>query len=113
MSPSVREHRGLLAAVPSASHNVTMTAGKSTGGDDFGTLNDENISKIFIHGVKVLHFEIGLGWDHFWGGVSAQSTRVVAEKLLLLDILPMPIMPSMIDLINTLGVSIPPHRSVR
>ena len=66
---------------------------------DFVAANDENITTFFIHGIKVLHFEIGLGWDHFLSGVAAQSGRREASSWTFLDRLD--IFSDAIDLKNT------------
>ena len=39
----------------------------------------------FIRVIKVLHFDLGLGWDHFLGGVPAQSSRREASTWTFLD----------------------------
>ena len=54
----------------------------------------------FTHSVKVLHFEIGLGWDHFFGGVPAQSSRREASTWTFFDRLD--IFSDATDLKNTL-----------
>ena len=48
----------------------------------------KNIISFFIHVIKVLFFEIGLGRDHFLGGVApvaAQSSRREASTWTFLD----------------------------
>ena len=60
----------------------------------------QNITIFFIHSVKVLHFETGLGWDHFFGGVPAQSSRREASNEPIFDRLD--IFSDAIDLKNTL-----------
>ena len=77
--------------------------------------NDHNITSFFTHGVKVLHFETGLGWDHFFGGALAQSSRREASTWTLLDRLD--IFSNAIDLKNSLVVFVfrylPPQRRNR
>ena len=51
----------------------------------FLSQNDQNIITFPIQVIKVLHFEIGLGWDHFFGGVPAQSSRREASTQPIFD----------------------------
>ena len=69
----------------------------------------QNISTFFIHVIKVLHFETGLGWGHFFGGVPAQSSRREASTQPIFDRLD--IFFDAIDLKNTLVLLFLQHLS--